>query len=143
MKTFLISLLCLTVGVSFSYAAKGGEAGASDQAYEHASDQAIFNRVGNWFSDKGKDAAKETEKVEEKAARGQEKALKAQEKAAKEQEKALEKQKRIEEKERVRLEKEAQEKARQIKEKKDAATKDLGTSLGVTTGGKGKGKGKK
>lgn len=37
------------------------EKGASDTAYEHASDQAIFHRVGDWFSTIGKN--KEEKKI--------------------------------------------------------------------------------
>ena len=58
--------------------------GASDQAKEHASDQAIFNRVGDWFSTIGKSGVqKDKILVERKAKRAAKRAEKAAMKAKK------------------------------------------------------------
>jgi len=35
-------------------AADGGQSGASVSAYQHASDEAVFTRIGDWFSTLGK-----------------------------------------------------------------------------------------
>jgi hypothetical protein len=48
--------LILCFSASASYAAKGGEYGASEKAYEKASDRSIFNRMSDWFSGRGKPA---------------------------------------------------------------------------------------
>ena len=55
-QTFIIAvaLLLLTLAVRPVFAAEGGEKGASAKAYEHASEQSIFNRVNDWFATIGK-----------------------------------------------------------------------------------------
>jgi hypothetical protein len=56
MKKIAVLILCslaLTAVITPAHAVKGRK-GASDEAYEHASDQAIFNRVGDWFATLGK-----------------------------------------------------------------------------------------
>jgi hypothetical protein len=35
-------------------AADGGQSGASVSAYQHASDEAVFTRIGDWFATLGK-----------------------------------------------------------------------------------------
>lgn len=54
------------------FCAPGGKKGASSQAYEHASDQSIFNRISDWFSTIGK-----TEKEKNKILKGLKKERKA------------------------------------------------------------------
>lgn len=59
------------------------EKGASETAQEHASDEAIFNRTGDWFATIGKSkeekkkilAERKMKRMEEKAARKAEKAM--------------------------------------------------------------------
>ena len=76
----LAAMLVLSATVSF--AAKDGVKGASAQAYEHADDNAIFNRVGDWFATVGKS---DEEKAKIKAERKAERAVKRAEKEAKKQ----------------------------------------------------------
>ncbi|MCK5014957.1 MAG: hypothetical protein KAS66_14185 [Candidatus Omnitrophica bacterium] len=73
----LAAMMVLSVTVSF--AAKDGK-GASAQAYEHADDNAIFNRVGDWFATVGKS---DEEKAKIKAQRKADRAVKRAEKEAK------------------------------------------------------------
>ena len=47
-------ILALFVGAMPGFAARGGQKGASERAYEQASDQAVFHRVGDWFATRGK-----------------------------------------------------------------------------------------
>jgi hypothetical protein len=74
----LAAMLVFSAGVSF--AAKDGK-GASAQAYEHADDNAIFNRVGDWFATVGKS---DEEKAKIKVQRKADRAVKRAEKEAKE-----------------------------------------------------------
>jgi hypothetical protein len=58
MKTGRIVMGMLLAGLISSsapvLAADGGQSGASASAYQHASDQAVFNRIGDWFATLGK-----------------------------------------------------------------------------------------
>ena len=72
MKRF-ISLLVITAFVvcalpGVTLAARSGQKGADQSAYEHASDQAIFNRAGDWFSTIGKSEEEKTRILEERKA---------------------------------------------------------------------------
>jgi Skp family chaperone for outer membrane proteins len=59
--------------------------GASAAAYEHASDEAVFNRVSDWFATVGKnDEEKQAILAERKAKRASEKAKKEAERLQKE-----------------------------------------------------------
>jgi FKBP-type peptidyl-prolyl cis-trans isomerase len=106
MKKFiavLIALLLLSAPV-VSFAAPEGEKGASATAYEHASDQSVFNRVSDWFATVGKsDEEKERIMVERRAKRTAERAQKEAEKQAKQLEK-----------EKAAIEKEAKKKLNQL-----------------------------
>jgi len=84
--------------------------GASAQAYEHASDEAVFNRVSDWFATVGKsDQEKQTILAERKAKRAAAKAEKEAEKAKKQaEEESAAKKKEIE---------------RNVKEQKEKAKK--------------------
>lgn len=87
----------LVLSATASFAAKDGVKGASAQAYEHADDNAIFNRVGDWFATVGKS---DEEKVRIKAQRRAERKVK-------------------------RAEKEAKKKAKEVKEKMEKGKKGL------------------
>lgn len=51
-KIFLGTLIMVFAMSGLSlYAAPSGEKGASAKAYEHASDQSVFNRTSDWFFD--------------------------------------------------------------------------------------------
>jgi hypothetical protein len=72
MKKIIISFLILSflVGMTPVYAAQGGTKGASSRAYEHASDQAVFHRISDWFATRGKsDQEKQAILAERKAKR--------------------------------------------------------------------------
>ena len=72
-KVILISVIVsCTLSCAPLFAAEKGQKGASSQAYEHASDQAIFNRVSDWFATIGKSKEeKEAIIAERKAKRAQ------------------------------------------------------------------------
>jgi hypothetical protein len=53
-KILVPVVFVLVLGIVPAYAGDAGTKGASSKAYEHASDQSIFNRVGDWFSTVGK-----------------------------------------------------------------------------------------
>lgn len=102
--TFIILALCLIFSGSFCFAAKDGEKGASDQAYEHASDNSVFNRTSDWFATIGKsDEEKQKVLTERKARRA---AKKAQEQTGKQARKA--------EKQLMKEEKKAGKKAQKV-----------------------------
>ena len=100
MKRFVIFILVF--GFIFlslpAYSAKETK-GASQQAYEHASENSIFNRVSDWFATVGKSDEEKAKILEE---RKQERARKRLEKEAKKASQAGEKA-------RVRTREEAQE----------------------------------
>lgn len=90
----LLVIFALALSVTPAYAAKGRR-GASDTAYEHASDEAVFNRVGDWFATVGKsDEEKQAILTERKAKRAKERAEKEAKKAAKQAEKEAKKAKK-------------------------------------------------
>ncbi len=105
----LVLVFCFILGPVSSFAEKKGTKGASEQAREHASDNAIFNRVGDWFATVGKSgeekenilaerktkrAAKKARKRAEKAGKkGNKKARKLEKKANKKAERAAEREK--------------------------------------------------
>ncbi len=96
MKKVTVYVLLVLLFISSSklcLAAEEGQKGASKQAYEHASDNAIFNRVGDWFATLGK-SEEEKEKIlaERKAKRVAKRAEKMAKKEAKKAEKELKKQ---------------------------------------------------
>jgi len=85
-------ILCLVIACTPAFAARGSRRGASAQAYEHASDEAIFNRVGDWFATRGK-SEEEKAKIltERKAKRAAKRAEKEAKKTQKEAEKKIKK----------------------------------------------------
>ena len=85
----LIVVLAFVLTAMPAFAAKGGTRGASQQAYDNASDKAVFNRVGDWFATRGK-SPEEKEKII--AGRDAKRAAKKLEKKAQKEAKKLEKQ---------------------------------------------------
>ena len=85
MKTIsLLLIMCLLVFCAPAFAGKGGEKGTSEQAQEHASDEAIFNRASDWFATVGKSEEEKQEILaERKAKRAAKRAEKEAKKAAK------------------------------------------------------------
>ncbi|MBN1869315.1 MAG: hypothetical protein JW847_01890 [Candidatus Omnitrophica bacterium] len=94
MKKFMVLglavMLVFSAAVVFAQQDKGK--GASAQAYEHADDNAIFNRVGDWFATIGKsDEEKAVIKAQRKTERAAKRAEKETQKAAKEAKEKMEK----------------------------------------------------
>ncbi len=77
-----IGVVLLLMGTNAAFAARGGEKGASKEAYEHASEQSIFNRMGDWFATIGKS------KEEKLRIREERRAERARKRAEKEEERA-------------------------------------------------------
>jgi Skp family chaperone for outer membrane proteins len=108
----IVSLFALT---SLAIAAPEGEQGAADEALKCANDQAVFNRIPDWFATVGK-SAEEKEKI-----MAEKKALRTQKRADKEAKKA-EKQAR---KEAQKAEKEAEKAMEKAKDDADEAGKEM------------------
>ena len=93
MKKFLFLGLVLSLMAvsSPSRAQEEAKKGASEKAYEHASDNSIFNRVSDWFATVGKsDEEKEKILQERKRERQRKRLEKEAEKVQKEAEKETE-----------------------------------------------------
>lgn len=106
----LTALAFLTISTPV-FSAEGDKKGASSRAQEQASQQSIFNRVGDWFATVGKS------KEEKKKILNERKQKRAQEKAAKKAEKM---QKKAEGKA-----EQARQKAKQAKEKAAEKAKEM------------------
>jgi hypothetical protein len=63
-----IGVVLLLMGTNAAFAARGGEKGASKEAYEHASEQSIFHRIGDWFATIGKSKEEKVRILEERRA---------------------------------------------------------------------------
>lgn len=102
----IVTALVLVFGVTAPLHAQIiKERGASTTAVEKASDEAVFNRVGDWFATVGKsDTEKEAILAERKAKRAAEKA-----------QKELEKQKKLLEKQTKNVQKQLNTQSEQIK----------------------------
>ncbi|MFC1667724.1 hypothetical protein ACFL0P_07720 [Candidatus Omnitrophota bacterium] len=92
LMTLVLVLAFVMVSIPV-FAAEGSRKGASAKAYEHASDEAVFNRVGDWFSTVGKskeekEAIIAERKAKRAAKRAEKEAKKAKKKAEKEAKKA-------------------------------------------------------
>lgn len=101
MRRFISLLLIMSfVLISMPSMAAQGRKGASDKAYEHASDEAIFHRIGDWFATRGKSEEEKKAIIAERKAK----------RAAARAQKKIEKEKR-------KLEKEAKKAQKKMKEK--------------------------
>ncbi len=113
-----IFVFVLCVGASnLSFAQEEKGKGASPKAYEHANENSIFNRVGDWFATVGK-SDKEKERI--KAERKTQRALKRSEKKMKEalqerEQKGKQTQDQLQERTRQMQGKPAQESQRKMK----------------------------
>ncbi|NQT95319.1 MAG: hypothetical protein HQ572_02610 [Candidatus Omnitrophica bacterium] len=97
MKRLVVIMITLSLVLTSvpAFAAKGSR-GASQQAYEHASDKAVFHRVSDWFATVGKspeekekiiaerDAERAVKRAEKEAAKLEKQAKKETKKAGKE-----------------------------------------------------------
>lgn len=99
MKKMIIGIMiaCIFLATTVSYAAQDASC-ASEKARENASDQAVFNRVGDWFATVGKSDEEREQIITERRVRREAK----------------------------RAEKEARKAERQLKEKAGDAEKTLG-----------------
>ena len=87
--TALLLVLVLALSVVPAYAAQEAK-GASAKAYEKASDEAVFHRVGDWFATRGKTPEEAKAIVaDRKAQRALKRAQKEAAKAQKEMEKQM------------------------------------------------------
>ena len=89
MKKLIVFAVILSLAMTSipAFAAKGRK-GASDRAYEQASDEAVFHRVGDWFATVGKsEEEKAAIKAERKTARTVKRLKKEAEKKKKEMKK--------------------------------------------------------
>jgi len=85
----LLLILVFALGTIPAFSAPLGQKGASAQALANASDESVFNRVGDWFATRGKsDTEKQQILAERKVKRTAEKV----QKEAQRQKKELEKQ---------------------------------------------------
>lgn len=100
--------ITLIAGSATAFAAQKGAKGASAKAYEHASDQAIFNRVSDWFATRGKSEEEKSAILQERSA------IRAQKRAEKETRRAGKEVK----KEQKRIRKETRRSSREMKGKK-------------------------
>ena len=118
MKKWIVLVLALAVIIiaSPSFAAEGGTKGASAQAYEHASDNAIFNRVGDWFATRGKSEEEKNVIMAERRAK----------RATERVQKELEKRNKELAKETKKAQKTAQEKTQKVKDQMKGMKKGLG-----------------
>lgn len=93
-KRHLVLVLVFMMS-GYALAAPQGEKGASEQAYEHASDNAVFNRVSDWFATVGKNK-EEKDKIlaQRKAKRAAQRAEKEAQKMKSEGEDAAKKMKK-------------------------------------------------
>ena len=115
MRNIIIILVLMLAVPSISFGAPDGRKGASDKAYEHASDQSIFNRTGDWFATIGKS---EEEKATIKAERVAERKAKRLEKGKKEKKEKAGKMKQEKRGEAEKVKKEKMKKAEKIKKEK-------------------------
>jgi len=90
-----------------AFAARGGVKGADQKAYEHTSDNAIFNRVSDWFATRGKSEEEKQAIIAERKAK----------RAQKQAEKETERTKKKLEREARKAKKEAEKKAKELKKK--------------------------
>lgn len=86
--TIVVLLIAAFVPLLSVGAAEKGTKGASERAYERASEEAIFHRVGDWFATRGKsEEEKEAIIAERKATRAAKRAQKEAEKQKRKMEK--------------------------------------------------------
>lgn len=132
----LVALAFLTISVP-GFAAEGGQKGASSKAKEQASEQSIFNRVGDWFATVGK-SEEEKEKIlkERKQERAQEKAARKAEKMKEKAERKAENKQEQAERKAEKMQKKAEEKAETMKQKGKDMKKEM-KGKGMDMKGKG------
>ena len=104
-KFIAIAVVLSLVLVSMPVFAAKGRKGASDKAYEQASEEAIFHRVGDWFATRGKSEEEKAAIIAERKAK----------RAAKRAEKEAEKKKKTLGKEAKKTQKALRKKTRKMK----------------------------
>ncbi|MDP8261786.1 MAG: hypothetical protein P9M13_00605 [Candidatus Ancaeobacter aquaticus] len=135
----LVAVLFLVTALP-AFAARGEDKGADQKAYEHASDESIFNRTGDWFATIGK-SKEEKQKI--KAERKTKRAAKRAEKKAMKKKKDTEREARKAEKKAEKAKRNAEKAAHKAKDKVKKAKEDLGDEVkSWKDKKKGKGKGR-
>jgi len=81
-----LSIIFILSGSIHGFAAESSSKGASAKAYEHASDEAVFNRVSDWFATRGKSDEEKKAIIAERKAKREAKRL---EKETRKREKAM------------------------------------------------------
>ncbi len=128
----IVTAIALTAGFSPAFAAREGEKGADQSAYEHASDNAVFNRVGDWFATVGKSEEEKAKILEErKTRRAARRAAKRAEKEARKTEPGV-----VGKAERLR--KQEEERSRKIDQEMEQQSRGKAGKRGGLKGGKGK-----
>ena len=84
----ILCLLALNMPAVQIFAAEGGKKGASEKALERASEDSVFNRMGDWFATIGKS---DEEKAAIKAERREKRRIKREKKRAEKEAKRAEK----------------------------------------------------
>lgn len=65
----IVAVLLLALVSKPVFCAEGGKKGASARAYEHASEQAIFHRISDWFATIGKSPEEKAKILQERKAK--------------------------------------------------------------------------
>jgi len=166
---WIMSVLLLLLAANYSFAAEDEQKGASESAYEHASEKSVFNRFGDWFATVGRSEEerarimeereatraagrtgkrdKPSEGIEKKKAESSEKKVEkteemkeTTEKEVEKSQKEAEKAKRKAEKEQEKAAQKAEEHKQKLEEAEEAMSSDEGESKGRKKGiDKGKG----
>ncbi len=113
MKKFIAAAVILSLIAAFvpafsASALEKGRKGASERAYERASEEAIFHRIGDWFATRGKSEEEKKAIIAERKAK----------RAAARLQKQAEKQKRELEKKATKAQKKIRQKTRGRSKKK-------------------------
>jgi len=127
MRKVLALLVIMTLMAPAVFAAKG----ASEKGIETASDQAAFNRVGDWFATVGKsqeekEAIKAERAVDRKVKRAEKQARKEAKEAKKSVEEKAEKSQKVAKEKAEKMKKGAGKKSKDMKGKGKGLKKDLG-----------------
>jgi len=122
-----INCLCFLLHFADGLGRSRREKGASQEAYEHADDNAVFNRVGDWFATVGK-SKEEKEKI--LAERKAERATKRAEKEAEKMKRKAEEAKGEAEKEAKRVRERTEKQAEEMKQEGLDVTKGVGKGMG-------------
>lgn len=143
-KIFITILFLMSFCFTAVQAQEDSSKGASEQAYEHASDKAVFHRVSDWFSTVGKPEEEKEKILADRAAKREMKKSRkqAREQVQEEQEASEDQAREMKRKQERRLERSMN----QVRERSQDDTQGLRQGTGGLMkghGSSGKGSGKK